>query len=130
MIQSGEHPAVKFGEWLKSKRRERGIVARVFAGKIDLSPAQYAEVEAGIGISRWIDTKQTRLISIMLDLDSQGDADLNHKLYLAKEVADLKFSDVFSRDQLSPVRCSTCGSEKIDEEKRAAILDAVFKPLD
>jgi transcriptional regulator with XRE-family HTH domain len=129
MTSTGEHPAVKFGEWLKSKRRESGVVARVFAGRIDLSPAQYAEVEAGIGISRWITQKQVGLIAIMLDLDSDGEAELNHKIYLAKEVNDLRFDEVFSRDQLTPVRCSTCGNEQIDESKRTAILDAVFKPL-
>jgi hypothetical protein len=125
-----QHPAVQFGAWLKSKRRESGVVARVFAGRIDLSPAEYAEVEAGIGIIHWIKSKQEALIAIMLKLDDDGEAELNRKLSSARESNRLEFSDVFSRDQLAPIRCSTDGDKQIDEEKRNAILDAVFKPLD
>jgi hypothetical protein len=125
-----EHPAVQFGAWLKSKRRASGVVARIFAGRIDLSPAEYAEVESGVNIIRWIKSKQASLISIMLKLDSDGEAELNNKLSLAREGASLGFSDVFSKDQLAPARCSTDGNEQIDEEKRQAIIEAVFKPLD
>lgn len=125
-----EHPAVQFGAWLKSKRRESGVVARIFAGRIDLSPAQYAEVEAGVGILRWIKEKQEALIAIMLKFNSNEEAELKSKLSLAKGATRLEFGDVFSKDQLSPVRCSTDGDEQIDEQKRQAIIEAVFKPLD
>ena len=125
-----EHPAVQFGAWLKNKRRESGVIARIFAGRIDLSPAEYAEVEAGVGIIRWIQAKQEALITMMLKLDENGEAELNRMLSAAKAEKCLEFGDVFSRDQLDPVRCSTDGNEQIDEVKRKAILDAVFKPLE
>ena len=122
-----QHPAIQFGQWLKNKRRESGIVARVFAGKIGLSPAEYAELEAGV--IRWIATKQENLIVIMLKLDYNAESEFNNKLYLAREAKRLEFADVFSRDQLAPARCSTSGDKQIDENTRNAILDAVFTPL-
>jgi hypothetical protein len=122
-----KHPAVQFGAWLKNTRRESGVVARVFAGRIGLSPAEYAEVESGV--IRWIGNKQELLIPLMLKLDDNCEAELNHKLSLARDGKHLEFSDVFSRDQLAPARCSTSGDKQIDEQKREAILDAVFTPL-
>src|SRR5216684_3601608 len=119
-----DHPAVQFGQWLKNKRRESGAVARVFAGRVDLSPAEYAEVEGGIGVDRWIKDRQKNLISIMLNLDEAGEAEFNHKLSQAKGAKRLAFGDVFSRDQLSPVRCSTNRNVQIDEKTRKDILDA------
>lgn len=124
-----QHPAVQFGSWLKSKRRESGVVARIFAGRIDLSPAEYAEVEAGANITRWIKSKQEALIAIMLKLDGDSEAEFNNKLSLAREANSLGFGDVFTRDQLAPVRCSTDGNCQIDEQKRQAIIEAVFTPL-
>ncbi len=124
----GEHPAVQFGEWLRSKRKEKDIVARVFAGRIQLSPAQYAEVEAGI--VHWLNEKQESLVTIMLDLQDDELAEFSHKLFLAKEAPSLKFDDVFTHEQLEPARCSTKENEVITDEKRIAILKAVFTPLE
>lgn len=125
-----QHPAVQFGAWLKNKRRASGVVARTFAGRIDLSPAEYAEVECGIGIGKWIKDKQQRLIALMLRFNGDEEAELNYKLSLARGKDSLAFEDVFTREQLDPVRCSTDGNEQIDGAKRKAILDAVFKPLE
>src|SRR5688572_28997472 len=101
-----DHPAVKFGAWLKEKRREKRIVARVFAGSIGLSPAQYAEVEAGI--VHWIKGLTQLRIETILDLTPDDLAAFNHMLYLAREAGEVQFDDVFSRDQLAPVRlCHT-----------------------
>ena len=122
-----EHPAVQFAAWLKSKRRESGTVARIFACKIDLSPAEYAEVESGV--IRWIKTKQENLISVMLQLDTDGEAEFNHKLFLAREASALEFADVYTREELSPARCSTVESKQIDSSTREAIIKAVFTPL-
>ena len=125
-----QHPAVQFGAWLKNKRRESGVVARIFAGRIDLSPAEYAEVEAGANIKRRITSKQEALIAVMLGLNQDGEAELNNKLSLARDGTSLGFGDVFTEEQLAPVRCSTDGDAQIDEVKRQAIIKAVFKPLD
>ena len=122
-----EHPAVQFAAWLKSKRRESGVVARVFAGRINLSPAEYAEVESGV--IRWLKTKQLNLIPIMLQLDDDGMAEFNHKLYLAREASALEFASVYTREELAPARCSTVESKQIDEKTREAIINAVFTPL-
>jgi hypothetical protein len=113
--------------WLKEKRRSRGVVARVFSGRISLAPAEYAEVEAGI--VSWITTKQENLINLMLRFDTDEEAEFNYKLSQAKEASPLSFCDVFSRDQLAPARCCTAGGGQIDAGKREAILNAVFTPL-
>ncbi len=126
-IELSQHAAVQFGAWLKEKRRESGVVARVFAGRIELSPAEYAEVEAGI--VSWLGKKQESLIPIMLKLDYATESEFNHKLYLAREEKLLEFKDVFSREQLAPARCSTHGDQQIDDKTREDILNAVFTPL-
>jgi transcriptional regulator with XRE-family HTH domain len=124
-----EHPAVLFGAWLKGKRRESGIVARVFAGRINLSPAEYAEVESGVGIRRWIGEKQVNLIPLMLGFNEDEEAEFNSKLFLAKEEYELQFADVYSKEELAPARCSTVGGKQIDANMREAIVKAVFTPL-
>ena len=127
MIQEN-HPAVQFGRWLRRKRRERDLTARVFAGRISLSHAEYAEVEAGI--IRWIGEKQERLISLLLGLDDQEEAELNLGLRLARGESLLSFGDVFTREQLAPARCCTRNGKQITAEMKEAILNAVFTPLD
>lgn len=127
-IELDNHPAIQFGQWLKSMRRASGVVARVFAGRIDLSPAEYAEVEAGV--VKWIGPKQERLISIMFSHNYEDESKFSHMLFLAKEASPLEFSDIFSREQLAPARCSIDGDKQIDEKTREAILNAVFTPLD
>jgi hypothetical protein len=122
-----EHPAVQFGQWLKGKRRESGTVARVFAGRIDLSPAEYAEVESGI--VHWLEEKQVSRIPLLLGLDEQGEADFNYKLRLAKQETELSFSDVYGEEELAPARCSSTDGNQINEERRKAIIKAVFSPL-
>ena len=122
-----QHPAIQFGKWLKNKRRESGVVSRIFAVRIGLSPAEYCEVESGI--VRWIQSKQENLISIMLKTDADGEAEFHHKLYLAKEANALEFADVYSREELAPARCCTVNSKQIDAATREAILKAVFTPL-
>jgi transcriptional regulator with XRE-family HTH domain len=122
-----DHPAVQFGAWLKAKRRESGVVARVFAGRIDLSPAEYAELESGI--VDWLGEKQEATIPLLLNLNDDDQATFNHKLFLARERKGLAFADVYSEDELAPARCSTSGAQQIDEATRQAIIRAVFTPL-
>src|ERR1700691_778667 len=64
--QTQEHPAKKFGVWLRSKRQLRNVVARVFALKIWLSHAKYAEIE--LGIIEWMSPRQELLIPMALGL--------------------------------------------------------------
>lgn len=113
-----EHPAKELAAWLKTKRQEREFTARVFAGRIGLSPAEYAEVE--VGITSWIREKHQLLISTILDFSGNDEAQLQHGLDRAKQVGELQFSDVFTREQLAPA---------ITAETKEAILDAVFTPL-
>ena len=61
-----KHPARELGAWLKARRQRQGFVARVFAGQIELGPAEYAEAEAGV--VRWIGQDQERLICQVLTL--------------------------------------------------------------
>src|SRR5438105_2595717 len=44
-LRGMKHPAKKLGAWLKKRRQHEGLVLRVFAGQIELSPAEYAEAE-------------------------------------------------------------------------------------
>jgi hypothetical protein len=121
------HPAKRFGEWLKSKRRERSVVARVFAGRIRLAPAEYAEVEAGI--VSWIEERQEVLIPVLLDLSEEEIAEFSHKLFLARGASPLQFKDIFTREQLSPARCCTVDGNQLTVELQEQILNAVFTPL-
>ncbi len=122
-----DHPAIRFSQWLKGKRRESGIVARVFAGQIDLSPAEYAEVESGI--VSWIGEKQETLIPLLLAMDENTEAEFNYQLRLAREETELEFADIYSEEELAPARCCTVDGKQIDESTRKAIIKAVFTPL-
>ena len=122
-----EYPAVLFGQWLKSKRCATRVVARVFAGRIGITPAQYAEVESGI--VDWIGEKQERLIPLLLHLDENEEAEFNHTLRMAREQTSLSFAQIYSEDELAPARCCTIDGKQIDEKTRTAIIKAVFTPL-
>lgn len=108
-------------------RRESGVVARVFAGRVELSPAKYAEVESGI--VEWIGGKQQENIPLMLNFDPNKEAVFNRMLSAAKEAEPLTFADVFSREEMCPARCSTANGRQIDAITKEAILQAVFTPL-
>jgi hypothetical protein len=126
--QLSDHPAVRLAAWLKGKRRESGVVSRVFAGRLDLSPAEYAEVESGI--THWIGEKQKVQIPSLLGLNELDTAEFNNQLQLAKQANQLGFADVYSEEDLAPARCSTVGGKQIDAETREAIIRAVFTPLE
>jgi hypothetical protein len=121
------HPAVQFGRWLRNVRRERRVVARVFAGRVELSPAKYAEVESGI--IEWIGGKQESHIPVMLDFNPNQESQFREMLATARELPPLTFSDVYSREEMAPARCCTADGRQIDAATKEAILDAVFKPL-
>ena len=126
-VEVKDHPGVQFGQWLKAKRCATKVVARVFAGRIGLSPAEYAEVESGIVY--WIGEKQERLIPLLLHLDENQEAKFNYKLRLAKDAKSLSFAEVYGEAELAPARCCTIDGKQIDETTREAIIKAVFTPL-
>lgn len=120
-----KHPAVRLGRWLKAARYTKGLVKRVFAGQILLTPARYSEVEAGV--VKWIQQPQKSAIIEVLDL---VDAKLEQFVKLLEEAykqISLTFANLFTREQLEPVRCrhndSRITPNAIDKE---AILNAVF----
>lgn len=102
-------------------------MARVFAGMIELSPAEYAEAEAGV--VRWIGAEQQRLIPHVLGLDDAERAEFCRLIDKANGAKALEFSDLYTREQLEPVRLRRDGRKRLTKEDKDAILDAVFTPL-
>ena len=122
-----KHPAQEIGSWLKTHRQRRGFVARVFAGMIELSPAEYAEAEAGAG--SWLGEEQERLIPQVLALSDAERAEFERLLGKTRAAKPLTFSDVYSRERLEPMRLRRDGRKRLTKEDKNAILDAVFTPL-
>ena len=126
IIQNMKHPAVRFGEWLKAHRRKTGVVMRVFANQVSLSPAQYAEVE--LGITHWVGKEQEKLIAETLKLPTEDKKRLKEMLAKARSKEDLTLGDIYTREQLEPVRARS-ENGKPTSKSNEAILDAVFTPL-
>jgi|ERR1039458_2405937 transcriptional regulator with XRE-family HTH domain len=126
-MTNNNHPAIKLGEWLKEKRKEKGLISRVFAGEISLSPSKYAEVE--FGIIKWIARTQEHLIPAVLAFTLDDLKCFTEMLARAKAVEVLKFSDVFTREQLEPIRLRTTTRKKLTEAEKKKLLDAVFAEL-
>ena len=122
-----KHPAKELGAWLKGRRQRQGFVARVFAGQIELAPAEYAEAEAGV--VRWIEQEQERLICQVLTLSAAEREQLLLLLAQARSAKPLEFADIFVRKQREPVRLRREGRKRLTEADKNAILDAVFAPL-
>jgi hypothetical protein len=120
-------PAIELGIWLKSQRQRHGVVARVFAGQIELSPAKYAELEAGV--VRWLEARQEKLIPQVLGLDAEEAGKFGALLTKARSAKPLEFTDVFTREQLEPVRLRQAKRKQLTGETKNQILDAVFQPL-
>ena len=119
------HPAVLLGQWLRMARRERGIVKRRFAGQIGLTPAQYTELEAGV--VRWLGIPQGKTIPGVLDITGDELAKFAQMTDAARKAVALTFSNVFSRDDLEPVRYRwNDEAKKPGEFERTMILNAVF----
>jgi hypothetical protein len=119
--------AIRLGEWLKSKRQEKKIIARVFAGKVRLTPAEYAEVEAGL--VHWINARQELLIVTALQMDYNSEAEFADLLNQARRGKQLKFSDRFTKAQLAPMRCCDKEDQQLTPQKSEQILEAVFTEL-
>lgn len=100
---------------------------RVFAGQIELSPAEYAEAEAGV--VRWIGKDQERLVPQVLNLSAPERKQFLALLTKAREAEPLEFGDVFTRAQLEPVRLHHTKGKQAARRAKKEILDAVFAPL-
>lgn len=122
-----DHPAVKLGQWLKQHRQRAGLVSRVFAGQIELSTAEYAEAEAGV--ARWLGAEQERLIPSVLALSESERKTFERMLTAAREAKPLEFADLFTREQLEPVRLRREGRKRLTAQDKRQIVEAVFTPL-
>lgn len=122
-----KHPAKELGTWLKMRRQQLGMVLRVFAGQIELSPAEYAEAEAGV--VRWLEQKQETLIPQILGLSTTERRQFLVLLDRARAAEPLEFEDIFSREQLEPVRLRNTKGKQAAVRAKREILDAVFAPL-
>jgi transcriptional regulator with XRE-family HTH domain len=122
-----KHPAKELGAWLKTKRQQQGLVLRVFAGQIELSPAEYAEAEAGV--IRWLGREQETLIPQVLGLSTPDRRQFLALLVKARAAQPLEFKDVFTRAQLEPVRLRHARGKQAAARAKKEILDAVFAPL-
>lgn len=129
MLDLTSHPAVALGGWLREARQSKGIVKRLFAIQIGLSPSQYSEVE--VGVIRWLKESQRLAIINCLDL---SDRELKHFDSLLKEARSqgaLAFSNVLSREGLEPIRCRHTDDSVMepDEFSKSVILNTVFAEL-
>ncbi len=122
-----KHPAINLGIWLKSRRQQRGMVARVFAGQVELAPAKYAELEAGV--ARWLCARQEQLIPQVLGLSKEEAGVFAALLAKARAAKPLEFADLFTREQLEPARLRHAKRQQLTAEAKDKILDAVFRPL-
>ena len=122
-----DHAAVKLGRWLKQRRQQAGLVARVFAGQIELSPAEYAEAEAGV--VRWLGAAQAKLIPGALSLNEREKTAFERHLAEARQAKALVFADLFSKEDLEPVRLRREGRKRLTAEDKKEIVEAVFTPL-
>jgi transcriptional regulator with XRE-family HTH domain len=122
-----KHPAVQLGAWLKARRQRAGIVLRVFAGQIGLSPAEYAEAEAGV--VRWLGEEQAATIPQVLGLSASERKQFQALLADARSATPLEFDDLFTREQLEPVRLRHAEGKRAAVRAKNEILDAVFAPL-
>ena len=121
------HPAVALGDWLRAKRRSQNIVARVFAQRVGLTHAQYAEVEVGVG--SWLGEIQAKLIPLLLELTAEETLSFQNHLAAAKAAEVRKLTDAFSHDELRPIRAWHLEGKQLSKEDEDRILKAVFEPI-
>ena len=121
------HPAVKFGKWLKSARQSKGFVKRIFAAEVYLTPSKYSEVEAGV--VRWVHDLQEHAIETTLELVESEVVMFKKLLQKAREAVALTFSHLFTREQLEPMRLRSDHHQQPTESDKEIILAAVFTPI-
>jgi transcriptional regulator with XRE-family HTH domain len=120
-----DHPAITLGRWLKTARQSKGFVKRVFALQIGLTPTKYTEVEAGV--VRWIGDTQRAAIVTVLQLTEEAVRNFLDLLKAAEKTFALSFSNVFSREDLEPIRFRFKDRvHRAREFDKETILNAVF----
>ena len=119
-------PAKILGEWITAKRKEAGIRVSDAAGILGLGPVKYTEMECGIG--KWLSADHVGTLVGLLGLNKKDQANLSTlQRKTADEPATTKFSEVFTRAQLSPVRYRTYKrSHTVSAKEEDRILDHVF----
>lgn len=128
MKSAPTHPASILGRWLREKRSSQDMVAREFAERIWLTHAKYAEVELGVGA--WIGTQQETLIPMALKLNDKDKAEFKNLLTAARiGVPIQQLSDVFTREELAPVRAYHQLGKQLTQADEASVLDIVFRPI-
>lgn len=122
------HPAVLLGRWLRTARQAKGIVKRLFAGQIMLSPSEYTELEAGV--IHWLQLPQQKSIVVVLDLAVAEVKKFNEMVEAAKAAISLSFRNLFSRDDLEPIRYRYNNKlKKPGDFEKETILNAVFSEI-
>ncbi|MDR3406613.1 MAG: hypothetical protein P4L99_29275 [Chthoniobacter sp.] len=122
------HPAVKLGAWLKTSRQQKGIVKRLFAGLINLTPSQYSELEAGV--VRWLGSSQRQAIATALDLAAAELKQFQTMVDSAMAAPRLLFGNVFSREELEPIRYRHNDRlQQPSEMEKEMILNGVFAEI-
>ena len=122
------HPAVRLGRFLKAVRSARGIVKRLFAGQIMLSPSAYTEVEAGV--VRWLQEPQRKAILSVCDFTDAQIKTFLDLLDKARKAVALVFANLFTREDLEPIRFRFNDSiEQAREFEKTTILNAVFADI-
>jgi hypothetical protein len=104
-----------------------GIVKRLFAGRIGLSPAKYAEVE--FGIIHWLKRQHELAIKAVLELTVAQFEHLMDLLAEARKLPSLLFTEIFTMQQLRVVRARTTDNRELTDAEKQQLLLAVFAPL-
>lgn len=128
MKDIASHPAVQLGLKLKSARQEKGIVKRIFAGLVGLTPSQYSELEAGV--VRWLGETQRRSIASVLDFTAAETEKFRTVLEAARTSQPLLFGNLFSREELEPIRYRHNDRlHQPSEMEKEVILNGVFAEI-
>jgi hypothetical protein len=118
----------KLGNWIRKARRELKLTPSFVANEIKLAHSAYAEVE--LGIVKWIDSLRVTLLSQVLQLKTEAAKTLRSMVEAASKATPVKFEQIFTREDLKPVRLRTLDSFRAPKEKESEkLLDAVFQPL-
>jgi hypothetical protein len=129
MKKINNNPGIKLGNWLRKKRQEALLIPSVVANELRLSHAAFAELE--LGVTRWLSNLQVTLVPRVLRLDSASTAEFQ-KLLKADRASTKKvsFEDLFTREELAPVRLRTVDNYTTPKDNEASeLLDAVFQKV-
>ena len=93
-----------------------------------LSPSEYTELEAGV--IHWLQLPQQKSIVVVLDLAVAEVKKFNEMVEAAKAAISLSFRNLFSRDDLEPIRYRYNNKlKKPGDFEKETILNAVFSEI-